>query len=215
MTVKIKSQDSGARIQEPGGAEASGTYPDLSAVVQDDEGGRDSRTQPGVLTPGNDPKSPRPNGAVRLTRLRRLQNEWNTQPMICRPFSFANPAAARCNSGRARCLSDVACGLTFISSSARRSRIPARREQVYVINLVKLWIWSVLGSGKTDREDAIPPGRRSGCVTRTKNEEPCQGGSCYCVSTRAKYLALSPVIPSGYPTPTEIAPLPKSFGRRS
>src|SRR5580700_4781160 len=28
------------------------TYPDLSAVVQDDEGGRDNRTQPGVLIPG-------------------------------------------------------------------------------------------------------------------------------------------------------------------
>jgi hypothetical protein len=30
-------------------------HPDLSAVVQDDAGGRDYRTQPGVLTPGTQP----------------------------------------------------------------------------------------------------------------------------------------------------------------
>jgi hypothetical protein len=54
------------------------------------------------------------------------------------PYSIPNLAVAGCNSGRAR--------------------VPARREQVYVINLVKRWSWSVLGFGKTDREDAIPPG---------------------------------------------------------
>jgi hypothetical protein len=32
-----------------------GLCPDLSAVVQDDEGGRGKRTQPGVLTPGTRP----------------------------------------------------------------------------------------------------------------------------------------------------------------
>jgi hypothetical protein len=69
-------------------------------------------------------------------------------------FSTSNPAGAGCNSGRAR--------------------VPARREQVYVINLVKRWIRSVLGFDKTDREDAIPPGCRSGCVTSTKNEAPCE-----------------------------------------
>jgi hypothetical protein len=53
------------------------------------------------------------------------------------PERTFNPAVPRSNSGRARCLSNVACGLTFISSSARRSRIPARRDQVYVINLFK------------------------------------------------------------------------------
>jgi hypothetical protein len=81
-----------------------------------------------------------------------------------------NPAVA-VNSGRARCLSDVACGFTFISSWARRSRIPARRERVYVIDLVKRWIWSVLGFGKIRQSCRTRtrslPGRRSGCVTRT------------------------------------------------
>jgi len=56
-----------------------------------------------------------------------------------------------------------------------RARVPARREQVYVINLVKRWIWSVLGVGKADREDAIPPGRRSSCVARTKKRSPLWG----------------------------------------
>jgi hypothetical protein len=67
------------------------------------------------------------------------------------PFSTANPTVAGCKLGRAR--------------------VPARREPVYVINLVERWIWSVLGFGKIPRprdEDAIPPGRRSGCVTRTR-----------------------------------------------
>jgi len=32
--------------------------------------------------------------------------------------------------GRARCLSDVACGITFASSFMRRSRILARREAI-------------------------------------------------------------------------------------
>jgi hypothetical protein len=36
--------------------------PDLSAVVQDDEGGRDLRTQPGVLTPGMRQLTNRPEG---------------------------------------------------------------------------------------------------------------------------------------------------------
>ena len=39
--------------------------PDLSAVVQDDEGGRDYRTEPGVLTPGTDKKGTRPEGGGR------------------------------------------------------------------------------------------------------------------------------------------------------
>ncbi len=34
-------------------ARSFGLCPDLSAVVQDDEGGRGNRTQPGVLAPGN------------------------------------------------------------------------------------------------------------------------------------------------------------------
>ena len=54
----------------------------------------------------------------------------------------------------------MACGFTFISYSARRSRIPARREQVYVINLVKRWIRSVLGFYKIPRrrdEDPTSP----------------------------------------------------------
>jgi hypothetical protein len=33
-------------------------------------------------------------------------------------------------------------------NNSGRARVPARREQVYVINLVKRWIWSVLGFGK-------------------------------------------------------------------
>jgi len=51
------------------------------------------------------------------------------------------------NSGRARCLSDVACALTFVSCLASRSRIPARRESVCAVNLAKRWIRSVLAFG--------------------------------------------------------------------
>ena len=39
--------------------------PDLSAVVQDDEGGRDYRTEPGALTPGTDIKDVRPESGGR------------------------------------------------------------------------------------------------------------------------------------------------------
>ena len=42
-----------------------GFCPDLSAVVQDDEGGRAYRTQPGVLTPGTDKKGTRPESGGR------------------------------------------------------------------------------------------------------------------------------------------------------
>jgi hypothetical protein len=38
--------------------------PDLSAVVQDDEGGRDNRTEPGVSTPGAIKKRTAPKAAV-------------------------------------------------------------------------------------------------------------------------------------------------------
>ena len=40
--------------------------PDLSAVVQDDEGGRDYRTEPGVSTPGHIDIGPRPKGAAEI-----------------------------------------------------------------------------------------------------------------------------------------------------
>jgi len=92
----------------------------------------------------------------------------NLMPKRENLFRTSNPAAAGCNSGRAR--------------------VPARREQVYVINLVKGGIWSVLDVDKIPRprdesdvakrsgrkghpekgyvgQAAIPPGRRSGCVT--------------------------------------------------
>jgi hypothetical protein len=74
-----------------------------------------------------------------------------------------------------------------------RARVPARREQGYVINLDKRRIWSVLGFAVKVREDptspnaleenatpqkgyvgqaAILPGHQSACVTTTKNEAP-------------------------------------------
>jgi hypothetical protein len=53
-----------------------------------------------------------------------------------RPFSTSNPADAGCNSGRAR--------------------VPARREQVYVINLVKPWI-------------LVCPGARIRRIARTRS----------------------------------------------
>jgi hypothetical protein len=64
--------------------------------------------------------------------------------------------------GRARCLSDVACGLTAICCCARRSWIPARREGVLEAN----GVFSVLDQGRLwasetiprpRDEDAIPP----------------------------------------------------------
>jgi hypothetical protein len=69
-----------------------------------------------------------------------------------------NPFVAH-NSGRARCLSDVAYGLGFVSYLIRRSRIPARSERGCVAELAKRSIWSVVDFAKKDREDAIPPER--------------------------------------------------------
>lgn len=57
----------------------------------------------------------------------------------------------------ARCLSDVACGLGFVSYLIRRSRIPARSEQVCVAKLAERSIWSVVASLKKDREDPTSP----------------------------------------------------------
>jgi|HubBroStandDraft_2_1064218.scaffolds.fasta_scaffold78701_2 hypothetical protein len=69
--------------------------------------------------------------------------------------------------GRARCLSDVACGLTAICCCARRSWIPARREgrsrsqrRIFVFGQGNQW-----ASGTVRRlpdEDAIHPSPESG-----------------------------------------------------
>jgi hypothetical protein len=104
-------------------------------------------------------------------------------------------------------------------SNSGRARVPARREQVYVINLDKRWIWSVLGFGKTDREDptspnapeenatpqkgyvgqaAIPPGHQSACVTTTKNEAPCEHLQ---PATRVQFAA-SAILHHPNPNPT-------------
>jgi hypothetical protein len=40
----------------------------------------------------------------------------------------------------------------------RRARVPARREQVCVVERAKRWTCSILGLATTDREDAIPAG---------------------------------------------------------
>jgi hypothetical protein len=60
---------------------------------------------------------------------------------------------------RARCLSDVACGLTAVCCCARRSWIPARREgvlesqrRIFVLGQGRLW-----ASGTTDHEDPTSP----------------------------------------------------------
>jgi hypothetical protein len=60
-----------------------------------------------------------------------------------------------------------AAGSSFGSNSGR-ARVPARREQGYVINLDKRWIWSVLGFGKTDREDPTSPNALEQKATQRK-----------------------------------------------
>ena len=62
--------------------------------------------------------------------------------------------------GRARCLSDVACGLTAICCCARRSWIPARREAVLEANGV---FSRLIGEGSGLREQS------GGCRTRTRS----------------------------------------------
>jgi len=59
--------------------------------------------------------------------------------------------------GRARCLSDVACGLTFISNPHGRSRILARRQ--YAGNRRPTWTLDrrTRPASNTDREDPTSP----------------------------------------------------------
>ena len=71
----------------------------------------------------------------------------------------------------------MACGFTFISYSARRSRIPARREQVYVINLVKRWIRSVLGFYKIPRRRDEDPTSPNALEENAPRERLCRTGS--------------------------------------
>jgi hypothetical protein len=67
-------------------------YPDLSAIVQDDEGGGDSVTQPGVLTPRNSRKKGRPERAEDVLGQRW---PWPTfHPHIARIRSFCRPYRA-------------------------------------------------------------------------------------------------------------------------
>ena len=72
--------------------------------------------------------------------------------------------------GRARCLSDVACGLTAICCCARRSWIPARREGVLEANSV---FSRLIGDGSGLRE---------------------QSGSCR--TKAARFMGQDPSLPS-------------------
>ena len=51
---------------------------------------RDSRTQPGVLTPGTDPKNAPPQRGGRVD-ISQIANSLYLQRPVCRPFSTANP----------------------------------------------------------------------------------------------------------------------------
>ena len=62
-----------------------GFCPDLSAVVQDDEGGRDYRTEPEVLTPGTDKKGTRPEAGGREA-FSALDAERDPQSISAAPF---------------------------------------------------------------------------------------------------------------------------------
>jgi hypothetical protein len=56
------------------------------------------------------------------------------------------------------------------ANNSGRARVPARREQVYVINLVKRWIWFVLGFGKNGSRGRNPS--RSPVWLRYQDEKP-------------------------------------------
>ena len=77
---------------------------------------------------------------------------------------------------RARCLSDVACGLTAICCCARRSWIPARRERVFESNGV---FSSLIKEGYGLRETRITRIRRRQTLwkERPPKERLCQTGS--------------------------------------
>ena len=62
---------------------------------------RDNRTQPGVLTPGTDKESARPEGAEDIVPLAHLSMQ-ALGTTLYRPFSTSNPAAAGCNSDLAQ-----------------------------------------------------------------------------------------------------------------
>jgi hypothetical protein len=49
-------------------------------------------------------------------------------------------------------------GILWRDAGPGRARVPARREQVCVVEPAKRWTCSILGLATTDREDAIPPG---------------------------------------------------------
>ena len=77
---------------------------------------------------------------------------------------------------RARCLSDVACGLTAICCCARRSWIPARRERVFESNGV---FSSLIKEGYGLRETRITRIRRRQTLwkKRPPKERLCRTGS--------------------------------------
>jgi prepilin-type N-terminal cleavage/methylation domain-containing protein len=62
---------------------------------------RDSRTQPGVLTPGKDPKNAPPQRGGRVG-ISQIPNSLYLQRPICLTFSIPNPADAGCNSDLAQ-----------------------------------------------------------------------------------------------------------------
>jgi hypothetical protein len=137
---------------------------------------RDNRTKPGVLTPGIDKQGASPEGAhqnrarARIwgwgsgvleycpwselrprTRVGDAEGAEEFSPVVrlladslgatgYHPCSSSNPADAGCNSGRAR--------------------VPARREQVYFINLVKRWILVCPGASvrRIARTRSLPVG---------------------------------------------------------
>jgi len=61
---------------------------------------RDSRTQPGVLTPGTDPKNAPPQRGGRVG-ISQIPNSLHLQRPICRPFSSSNPLRG-CNTDLAQ-----------------------------------------------------------------------------------------------------------------
>jgi hypothetical protein len=93
--------------------------------------------------------------------------------------------------GRARCLSDVACGLTFVLLLVWRSRIPAHRERrsrsqrcIFVLDHGRRW-----ASGTVRRlpdEDAIPPS--AGWQPPGRLPDPYRKTSAEAVHTRGMPL---------------------------
>jgi hypothetical protein len=81
-------------------------------------------------------------GPARIATRSVAGGDGRTEPGVLTPGYRFEKDPPRRGGRMVRCAPDVA------GCNSGRARVPARRERVYVMDLVKRWIWSALGFGK-------------------------------------------------------------------